>query len=137
MQGYVKQQKLDEAWVYGLIRQESRFISVAKSSAGASGLMQLMPATGAHYGVRNAFDPAQNIMGGTRYLKKLLEQFGGRVDLVLAGYNAGEGAVMKYGRNVPPYKETRNYVKKISARYKQFNPINTVDVPVASHSRLR
>jgi soluble lytic murein transglycosylase-like protein len=69
--------------------------------------------------VRRAFDPAENIMGGTKYLKKLLENFNGRVDLVLAGYNAGEGAVMKYGRNVPPYRETRNYVQRISKRYGQ------------------
>ena len=114
---------VDPYLIFCVMEQESQFHTRIVSPKGARGLMQLMPATGAHYGVRNAFDPAQNIMGGTRYLKKLLEQFGGRVDLVLAGYNAGEGAVMKYGRNVPPYRETRNYVKKISARYKQSRPV--------------
>jgi soluble lytic murein transglycosylase-like protein len=128
---------VDPYLIFCVMEQESHFHTRVVSPKGARGLMQLMPGTGAHYGVRNAFDPAQNIMGGTRYLKKLLEQFGGRVDLVLAGYNAGEGAVMKYGRSVPPYKETRNYVKKISARYKQGKPINAIDVPVAAHSRLR
>ena len=81
--------------------------------------MQLMPGTAAHFGVRRPFDPAENIMGGTKYLKQLLENFNGRVDLVLAGYNAGEGAVMKYGGRVPPYRETRNYVQRISKRYGQ------------------
>ena len=79
--------------------------------------MQLMPGTAARYGVMNANDPAQNIMGGTRYLKDLLRLFPGRIDLVLAGYNAGEGAVIKYGQTIPPYKETQNYVRLISLRY--------------------
>ncbi len=83
------------------------------------GLMQLMPGTAARYGVTNPYDPAQSIMGGTRYLANLLRLFGGRVDLALAGYNAGEGAVMKYGRRVPPYAETQNYVRTIGARYAQ------------------
>ncbi|MBD0326496.1 MAG: transglycosylase SLT domain-containing protein [Pyrinomonadaceae bacterium] len=128
---------VDPYLIFCVMEQESHFHPRVVSPKGARGLMQLMPATGAHYGVRNAFDPAQNIMGGTRYLKKLLEQFGGRVDLVLAGYNAGEGAVMKYGRSVPPYKETRNYVKKISARYKQGKPVVTPQTPVSVASRLR
>jgi soluble lytic murein transglycosylase-like protein len=81
------------------------------------GLMQLMPGTAARYGVTNPYDVAQSIMGGTRYLKDLLKMFNGRVDLALAGYNAGEGAVMKYGNTIPPYSETRNYVKLILARY--------------------
>jgi soluble lytic murein transglycosylase-like protein len=79
--------------------------------------MQLMPDTAARYGVTNPYDVAQSIMGGTRYLKDLLTMFNGRVDLALAGYNAGEGAVMKYGNTIPPYSETRNYVKLILARY--------------------
>jgi soluble lytic murein transglycosylase-like protein len=79
--------------------------------------MQLMPGTAARYGVKNPYDVAQSIMGGTRYLKDLLHMFNGRVDLALAGYNAGEGAVMKYGNNIPPYSETRNYVKLILKRY--------------------
>jgi len=81
--------------------------------------MQLMPGTAARYGVTNPYDPAQNIMGGTHYLADLLRMFGGRVDLALAGYNAGEGAVMKYGRRIPPYAETQNYVRIIGTRYTQ------------------
>lgn len=122
---------VDPYLIFCVMEQESHFHPRIVSPKGARGLMQLMPGTGAHFGVRNAFDPAQNIMGGTKYLKKLLEQFGGRVDLVLAGYNAGEGAVMKYGRNVPPYQETRNYVKRISARYKQGKPVGAAETPAA------
>jgi soluble lytic murein transglycosylase-like protein len=81
--------------------------------------MQLMPGTGARFGVKRPFDPGQNIAGGTRYLRQLLDRFNGRVDLVLASYNAGEGAVIKFGHKVPPYRETRDYVKKISYRYKR------------------
>ncbi len=128
---------VDPYLIFCVMEQESHFHPRVVSPKGARGLMQLMPGTGAHFGVRNAFDPAQNIMGGTRYLKKLLEQFNGRVDLVLAGYNAGEGAVMKYGHNVPPYQETRNYVKKISARYKQGKLLRNVDAPLSVASRLR
>jgi len=79
--------------------------------------MQLMPGTAARFGVANAYDAAQSISAGTRYLKQLLGMFNGRVDLVLAGYNAGEGAVMKYGGKVPPYKETVAYVRAIGTRY--------------------
>ena len=114
-----KRYGVDPYLVYCVIRQESGFRTTATSQVGAMGLMQLMPGTAARYGVANAYDPAQSIMGGTRYLADLLRLFGGRVDLALAGYNAGEGAVMKYGRRVPPYAETRNYVRTIGARYAQ------------------
>lgn len=127
---------VDPYLIFCVMEQESRFHPRIVSPKGARGLMQLMPGTGARFGVRNAFDPAQNIMGGTLYLKQLLENFNGRVDLVLAGYNAGEGAVMKFGRNVPPYKETRNYVKRISARYRQGKPVGS-ETPVTVASRLR
>ena len=110
---------VDPYLIYCVIRQESGFRAGATSPVGAMGLMQLMPGTAARYGVTNPYDPAQSIMGGTRYLANLLRLFGGRVDLALAGYNAGEGAVMKYGRRVPPYAETRNYVRTIGARYAQ------------------
>jgi soluble lytic murein transglycosylase-like protein len=113
---------VDPYLIFCVMEQESHFNARVVSPKGARGLMQLMPGTGARFGVRNAFDPAQNIMGGTRYLKMLLDNFGGRVDLVLAGYNAGEGAVMKYGGRVPPYRETRDYVKRISARYEKSRP---------------
>ena len=110
---------VDPYLVYCVIRQESGFRTGATSAVGAMGLMQLMPGTAARYGVSNPYDPAQSIMGGTRYLANLLRLFGGRVDLALAGYNAGEGAVMKYGNRVPPYAETQNYVRTIGARYAQ------------------
>jgi soluble lytic murein transglycosylase-like protein len=112
-------QGVDPYLIFCVMEQESHFHPRAVSPKGAKGLLQLMPGTAARFGVRNSFDPAQNIMGGTRYLKELLRQFKGRVDLVLASYNAGEGAVLKYGHNVPPYRETRDYVKRISKRYGQ------------------
>ena len=108
---------VDPYFIYCVIHQESGFSSTALSPKGAQGLMQLMPGTAARYGVMNANDPAQNIMGGTRYLKDLIRLFPGRIDLVLAGYNAGEGAVIRYGQTIPPYKETQNYVRLISLRY--------------------
>ena len=110
---------VDPYLIFCVMEQESHFKPWVVSPKGARGLMQLMPGTAARFGVRKPFDPAENIMGGTKYLKQLLENFGGRVDLVLAGYNAGEGAVMKYGGKVPPYRETRNYVRLIGQRYGQ------------------
>jgi soluble lytic murein transglycosylase-like protein len=108
---------IDPYLIYCVIHQESGFHPTAVSGKGAQGLMQLMPATAARYGVTNAYDPAQSIKGGTRYLRDLLDMFDGKVDLTLAAYNAGEGAVMKYGNRVPPYQETRDYVRNIIARY--------------------
>ncbi len=114
---YGKQHGVDPYLIYCLMSQESKFLKSAISPKGAQGLMQLMPGTAARYGVTNPYDIAQNISGGTRYLKDLLKMFNGRVDLALAGYNAGEGAVIKYGYTIPPYSETRNYVKLIIMRY--------------------
>ncbi len=108
---------VDPYLIYCVMEQESHFNPSSVSPKGAGGLMQLMPDTAARFGVVNIFDAAQNIMGGTRYLKELLQMFGGQVDLTLASYNAGEGAVLKYGQRVPPYKETQDYVRLISARY--------------------
>jgi soluble lytic murein transglycosylase-like protein len=108
---------VDPYLIFCLMHQESRFTRIATSPKGAQGLMQLMPGTAARYGVTNPYDVAQSIMGGTRYLKDLLQMFNGRIDLALAGYNAGENAVIKHGYAVPPYQETRNYVRLISARY--------------------
>jgi len=87
------------------------------SNKGARGLMQLMPFTASRFGVTNIWDPKQNIEGGARYMRFLLNLFNGDVRLALAGYNAGEGAVMKYGYQVPPYSETREYVRRIGNRY--------------------
>lgn len=114
---YGNQNGVDPYLIYCLMSQESKFSKIATSPKGAQGLMQLMPGTAARYGVTNPYDMAQSIMGGTRYLKDLLKMFNGRVDLALAGYNAGENAVIKHGYTVPPYDETRNYVRLIIARY--------------------
>jgi soluble lytic murein transglycosylase-like protein len=108
---------IDPYLVFLVIEKESRFRTRAVSPKGAMGLMQLMPGTARRLGVRRPFDPAENIRGGTQYMRELMNMFGGKVDLVLASYNAGEGAVLKYGRNVPPYRETRDYVKTIGKRY--------------------
>jgi soluble lytic murein transglycosylase-like protein len=110
---------VDPYLIFCVMEQESHFNVHALSPKGARGLMQLMPGTSARLGVRRPSDPAQNIAGGTRYLRQLLDQFKGRIDLVLASYNAGEGAVMKFGGRVPPYRETRDYVKRISYRYRR------------------
>jgi soluble lytic murein transglycosylase-like protein len=114
---YGQQYGVDPYLIYCTMSQESSFNTGATSPKGAQGLMQLMPGTAARYGVTNPYDMAQSIKGGARYLKDLLTMFNGRVDLALAGYNAGEGAVMKYGNSIPPYSETRNYVKLILKRY--------------------
>ena len=108
-------ENFDPALVHAVISQESRYNPTAGSPKGAGGLMQMMPATAARFGLTSAerFDPAKNVRAGIRYLKVLLKLFGGNLDLVLAGYNAGEGAVLKYGRRIPPYKETQNYVRRV------------------------
>jgi soluble lytic murein transglycosylase-like protein len=108
---------VDPYLIYCLMHQESRFTTNAISPKGAQGLMQLMPGTAARYGVTNPYDVGQSINAGTRYLKDLLEMFNGRIDLALAGYNAGENAVIKHGYTVPPYQETRDYVRLITKRY--------------------
>ncbi|MCA1616007.1 MAG: lytic transglycosylase domain-containing protein, partial [Acidobacteria bacterium] len=108
---------VDPVLLYAIMHRESAFKKRALSHKGARGLMQLMPGTAARFGVRDIFDPAQNIEGGARYMSWLLRRFDGDVRLALAGYNAGEGAVDKYGRRVPPYRETQEYVRRISERY--------------------
>ncbi len=112
-----KRNSVDPLLLYAIMHQESTFKRSAISPKGARGLMQLMPGTAIRFGVRNIFEPRQNIEGGARYMRFLLDQFDGDVPLALAGYNAGEGAVMKYGNNIPPYAETREYVRRITRRY--------------------
>jgi soluble lytic murein transglycosylase-like protein len=107
---------LDMDLLLALIRQESGFNTLAVSRAGARGLMQLMPGTASRYGVRQVHDPGENIAAGSAYLRDLLDRFG-RVELALAAYNAGEGAVEKYGRTIPPYPETQQYVAAVMADY--------------------
>lgn len=127
-----KRNSVDPLLLYSIMHQESSFKSRAMSYKGARGLMQLMPPTAVRFGVTNIWDPKQNIEGGARYMRFLLDLFDGDVNLALAGYNAGEGAVMKYGFKVPPYSETQEYVRRIGQRY---NLIRDPDA-AASASRL-
>jgi soluble lytic murein transglycosylase-like protein len=118
-------QGVDPRFIHAVIWQESKYDTHARSHAGAQGLMQLMPATAKRFGCDDPNDPVSNINAGTKYLSWLLKRFSGNVELALAGYNAGEGAVDKYD-GVPPYDETRNYVKIISQRYgKTYHPVLT------------
>ena len=118
-----KQQGVDPRFIHAVIWQESKYEQLARSHAGAQGLMQLMPATAKRFGCNNADDPEDNILAGTKYLSWLLKRFDGNVSLALAGYNAGEGAVDKYN-GIPPYNETQNYVRIITGRYgKTFHPL--------------
>lgn len=119
---------IDPLLVYSQMHQESSFKLKATSYKGARGLMQLMPATAIRFGVRDIYNPQQNIEAGVKYMRWLLNQFGGDVALALAGYNAGEGAVMKYGNQIPPYRETQEYVRRISARYNSISSPNIAKV---------
>jgi soluble lytic murein transglycosylase-like protein len=109
-----KRHGIDPALLAGLVKQESGFNPTAGSPAGARGLTQLMPATAAGLGVTNVLDPAQSLEGGAKYLRAQLDAFGGDVSRALAAYNAGPGAVKRYG-GVPPYAETQNYVRAVQA----------------------
>ena len=111
------QNGLDPCLILSIMRDESGFNRTAVSVKGALGLMQLMPETAIRFGVKNIFDPRENVLGGSRYLRWLLERFSGDVRLALAGYNAGEGSVEFYGNRIPPFLETQNYVRMIYARY--------------------
>ncbi len=108
---------LDPALLRAVVSVESNFKAEAVSPKGAQGLMQLMPSTAASLGVRDAFDPADNVDGGSRHLASLLASYGGDLKKALAAYNAGEGAVARHG-GVPPYRETREYVDKVLKRYR-------------------
>lgn len=110
---------IPETFIRAIIKVESDYDPSVVSWAGAEGLMQLMPATARRMNVQNSFDPHQNIMGGTRYLRYLANMFGGDMVLTIAGYHAGEGAVIKYN-GVPPYSMTHDYIKKVLHFYHRF-----------------
>ena len=118
---YSRQYRVDRNLVKAVITVESCFKVKAKSHAGAQGLMQLIPATARRFGVSKSYNPRQNIRGGVKYLKFLKARFKGDLKKVLAAYNAGEGAVDKY-KGIPPYKETRKYVKKVLKIYNRLSP---------------
>lgn len=115
-----QRQKVEPALVKAVIAVESAYDPDAVSPKGATGLMQLVPDTAARYGVRQISDPQENVRGGTRYLRDLLNLFDGNVTLALAGFNAGEGAVQRYRNTVPPYPETQAYVKLVMQFYEYF-----------------
>ncbi len=131
-----KKYHVDAALIHAVIKQESCYDRFAVSPAGAEGLMQLMPATAKRFSVSNSFIAKQNISAGTKYLAWLLKRFKGNVRFALAGYNAGEGKVDRY-KGIPPYKETRNYVKKVMANYYGFKGYSTAKpstkTVIASH----
>jgi soluble lytic murein transglycosylase-like protein len=122
IQGQAKAQNMDASLIKAVVKAESGFNPNAVSPVGAQGLMQLMPGTANGLGVQDSFNPLQNVAGGTKYLKNLVEKYHS-VPLGLAAYNAGPGAVDKYG-GIPPYKETQNYVKKVLQYQQQFNLLN-------------
>ena len=111
---------LDRNLIHAVVRVESAYDPEAVSRAGAVGLMQLMPATAKRYGVRNSYNPNQNVYAGVLHLRNLIQQFNDVV-LALAAYNAGENAVIQYGYKVPPYPETQSYVRKVLTFYRQYS----------------
>jgi soluble lytic murein transglycosylase-like protein len=110
---YAMRYRLTPELLHAVIRAESAYNDGAVSRAGAQGLMQLMPGTAARYGVKDSFNPVENVRGGAAYLRDLLDMFGQDLRLALAGYNAGENAVIRYGNRIPPYAETENYVRTV------------------------
>lgn len=112
--------RLEPALIHAVISAESAYNPFARSRKGATGLMQLMPETAKRYGVKNLLDPAQNIRGGARYLRDLMDLFDNDLRLALAAYNAGENAVLRAGRRIPPYPETMTYVPRVMNYYQRY-----------------
>ncbi|UCH50170.1 MAG: lytic transglycosylase domain-containing protein [Betaproteobacteria bacterium] len=115
-----KESNVDPALIHAVISAESGYNPFARSRKGAAGLMQLMPETARRFGARNRLDPAQNIRAGVRYLRTLMDLFDNDLELVLAAYNAGENAVIRFGHRVPPYSETMTYVPRVLEYYKRY-----------------
>jgi hypothetical protein len=125
--------KLRPELLHAVIMTESQYDPNAQSEAGAQGLMQLIPETAKRYGVKDSFDPRQNVNGGASYLRDLLKMFGFNLNLALAGYNAGENAVIRHGNQIPPYEETQNYVKKVLGYYQE----NRIQAAIAGQTAGR
>ena len=130
------QHQVDRDLIRAVVQVESNYNPLAVSPKGAMGLMQLIPGTARRFGVANVFDPAQNLDGGTRYLKYLMEMFDGDLELSLAAYNAGENAVARR-RSVPPIPETRNYLRKINAIYPLRRPSRAATLPATAPGIVR
>lgn len=120
VQKVAREHSLDQALLQAMIAAESGFDPHAVSRKGAVGLMQLMPETARRYGVRNLYDPAENIRGGAKYLRDLMRKFNNDLSLTLAAYNAGEDAIIQYGNRIPPYRETLLYVPRVLTLYRQY-----------------
>ena len=120
VQKVAREHSLDQALLRAMIAVESGFDPHAVSHKGAVGLMQLMPETARRYGVRNLYDPAENIQGGAKYLRDLMRKFNNDLSLTLAAYNAGEDAIIQYGNRIPPYRETLQYVPRVLTLYRQY-----------------
>jgi len=125
VQTAAKANEVDPALVHAVIAAESNYNPKAVSNKGAIGLMQIMPDTGRRFGakVRDLYSPGRNIAVGVRYLAELIEMFDGDIELALASYNAGENAVMRFGRRIPPYPETRAYVPRVLRYYERLKPV--------------
>lgn len=124
--------KLRPELLHAVIMAESAYDSKAVSRAGAEGLMQLIPATAERYGVTDSFDPKQNVDAGARYLRDLLKMFNFNLNLALAGYNAGENAVIRHGNQIPPYEETQKYVRKVLGYYQENRMRSAIEGQTAS-----